>query len=207
METILCFGDSNTWGYNPENKGRFPFEVRWTGILQNLLGNEYRIVEEGLVGRTTVFEDALRYGRNASAVLPVVLESSTPDTIVLMLGTNDCKAIYKTNAQIIGKGILILLEQIKKYAPNSRVLLLSPIHLGERVFEEGFDPEFSRDSVEVSKNLKKVYYNIAKAHNLDFLAASDYAVPDDADFEHMNASGHKSLAQAVFNEIKGKKST
>ena len=52
MKTILCFGDSNTWGYNPENRQRFGPEERWTGILRNSLGEDYRVIEEGLNGRT-----------------------------------------------------------------------------------------------------------------------------------------------------------
>ena len=56
MKTILCFGDSNTWGYNPENRQRFGPDERWTGILRNSLGEDYRVIEEGLNGRTTLWE-------------------------------------------------------------------------------------------------------------------------------------------------------
>ena len=63
MKKVLCFGDSNTWGYNPSTKDRFPKEIRWTGILQGKLGSEdTKIIEEGLVGRTTVYEDEKRPG-------------------------------------------------------------------------------------------------------------------------------------------------
>ena len=33
MKTVVCFGDSNTWGFDPETKERFPLDVRWTGVL------------------------------------------------------------------------------------------------------------------------------------------------------------------------------
>jgi len=46
MKNILCYGDSNTYGYNPENGQRYDYNIRWTGILQNLLGLEYRVIEE-----------------------------------------------------------------------------------------------------------------------------------------------------------------
>ena len=57
MTTILCYGDSNTYGYNPVNGLRYPKDVRWTGVLQKLLGEQYAVIEEGCNGRTTVFED------------------------------------------------------------------------------------------------------------------------------------------------------
>ena len=101
MKQILCFGDSNTWGYNGENGERFPWGVRWTGLLQEKFAEnrtEVRIIEEGLVGRTTVFEDPLRDGRKGTALFPTILETHAPvDAIVLMLGTNDCKTIFKAS--------------------------------------------------------------------------------------------------------------
>ena len=204
MKQILCFGDSNTWGLIPGQPGtRYPWEERWTGILQQKLGSdEYRVIEEGLCGRTTVFHEELRKGRCGVKTLPAILESHNPvDIIVLMLGTNDCKTLYHASAQIIGKGIEKLLEVIALYAGESKVLLISPIHLGERVHEDGFDPEFDRTGIETSRELAGVYQKIAKAHGIASLAASDYAEPSDTDMEHLSVEGHKALAQAIFEQI------
>ena len=78
MQQVLCFGDSNTWGYNPENGERFPWGIRWTSILQQKLANkDIRIIEEGLCGRTTVFEDPLRQGRKGVSLFPTLLETHT----------------------------------------------------------------------------------------------------------------------------------
>ena len=80
MKQILCFGDSNTWGLDGETGKRFPWEERWTGILQEKLADrDIRIVEEGLCGRTTIFEDPLRLGRRGTELLPTLLETHTPD--------------------------------------------------------------------------------------------------------------------------------
>ena len=77
MKQILCFGDSNTWGLIPKTNQRYPWGVRWTSILDNELNrhfnNEYRVIEEGLCGRTTVFDDPLRDGRNSFKLLPTIL--------------------------------------------------------------------------------------------------------------------------------------
>ena len=116
-----------------------------------------RIVEEGLCGRTTIFEDPLRLGRRGTELLPTLLETHTPDAVVLMLGTNDCKTIFGASAEIIGKGIARLLEQINQYADKMKVLVISPIYLGEKVWQDGYDQEFSPESVEVSKKLEPVY--------------------------------------------------
>lgn len=158
MKQILCFGDSNTWGLDGETGKRFSWEERWTGILQEKLADrDIRIVEEGLCGRTTIFEDPLRLGRRGTELLPTLLETHTPDAVVLMLGTNDCKIIFGASAEIIGKGIARLLEQINQYADKMKVLVISPIYLGEKVWQDGYDQEFSPESVEVLKKLEPVY--------------------------------------------------
>lgn len=101
MKQILCFGDSNTYGLIPGTWDRYDWKTRWTGVTgDHFLSKGYRVIEEGLCGRTTVFEDPLRAGRNASALLPVILESHSPvEAVVLMLGTNDCKSYYDASVE------------------------------------------------------------------------------------------------------------
>ena len=204
LKQILCFGDSNTYGLIPGTKNRYDWSTRWTGILDKKMNKKgYRVIEEGLCGRTTVFDDPLRECRRGIDILSVILETHKPiDTVVLMLGTNDCKTIYDANAEIIGKGIERLLEQIKNSNPDINVLLVSPIELGNRVWEEGYDPEFSGRSVGVSKKLPEVYQCIAKERNIRFLQASRYAEPSEDDREHLNEEGHKKLADAIYNKLK-----
>ena len=199
MKQILCFGDSNTWGYDGESRERLPWGVRWTSLLQEKLNKEeYRVIEEGLCGRTTVFEDPLRDGRKGTALLPTLLEThAQADVITLMLGTNDCKTYNHASADRIGKGIEKLIQQIRKADPAIDILLVSPIELGEDVWKPGFDLEFDQHSVKVSKQLKQTYLKIAWKYGCDFLAASDVAKPSKADMEHMNEKGHKNLAKAI----------
>ncbi|MGN0772703.1 MAG: GDSL-type esterase/lipase family protein [Candidatus Ventricola sp.] len=106
MRQILCYGDSNTWGLIPGTLDRYPWDTRWTGILQSMLCSRgVRVIEEGLCGRTTAFEDTDRAGRNGAAMLPVLLESHCPlDGAILMLGTNDCKSAYRLNPEQIARG-------------------------------------------------------------------------------------------------------
>ena len=141
MKHILCFGDSNTYGLIPQINGRYSWDERWTGILNSKLGlDNYRIIEDGLCGRTTIFEDPLRDNRNGSKILPTVLETNNGiDAIILMLGTNDCKTVYGATAEIIGKGIERLINIIKQYSITSKILLVSPIHFGENVWHNEYD--------------------------------------------------------------------
>lgn len=202
MKRILCFGDSNTYGYIPEGTGRYGADIRWTGRLQKKLTSEAVIIEEGLCGRTTVFQDELRPGRRGVEILPVLLESHNPlDLVIVMLGTNDCKTVYGASAEVIGKGIEKIVRQIKSIAPQAEILLISPILLGENVWKPEYDPEFSIESVQVSKKLKAVYKKIAEKNNCMFLAASDIAQPSEVDQEHLDAKGHEELANGIYERI------
>lgn len=203
MKQILCFGDSNTYGLIPGTKERYAWEERWTGILgEKIKAKGFRVVEEGLCGRTTVFEDELRENRRGVAVLPMLLETHAPlEKVVLMLGTNDCKTTYQASAEVIGKGIEKLIYQIKAADEKIEILLVSPILLAEGVGEESFDPEFNQESVETSKKLKRVYQEIAERNGCEFLAASDYAKASEADREHLDKEGHRKLAEAVYRKI------
>lgn len=206
MKNLLCFGDSNTFGYNPENKSRFDFNERWTGILsQKLLPLGIHVDEEGLCGRTTDFDDAYRKGRKGSDTLPLLLESHSPELVIIMLGTNDCKSCYNNTSSKIAEGVNKLISQVKSYDSQIRILLISPIHLAEGVGEKGYDEEFDEKSVLLSRELKSAYYTVAQNNGCEFLAASDYSSPSDADREHLDKIGHKALAGAIYNKLTSKK--
>lgn len=202
MRSVLAFGDSNTWGLIPGTKERYPWEVRWTGILQDKCA-DVRIIEEGLCGRTTAFEDDLRPGRKGASALPMILESQCPlDAAIVMLGTNDCKSIYSVSAATIGKGVELCLDELQRFIPSHNILLVSPILLGEDVWKPDKDPEFGRRSVEVCRLLKSVYHQIAKDRGTAFLPASDYVNADDTDSEHMNEDGHRIFASVLYDKLK-----
>ena len=133
--------------------------------------------------------------------MPTLLETHHPvDLVVLMLGTNDCKTIFGASAEVIGRGIQCLLDQIQTFAPQTDVLLISPIYLGEKVWQEGYDQDFSPQSVTVSKELEPVYERIAAERQIGYLRASDYVQCSEADQEHLNAQGHQIFAQAVYEK-------
>lgn len=204
MKQILCFGDSNTYGLIPKSGGRYGWGVRWTSILNEKLGlDKYHVIEEGLCGRTTIFDDPLRDNRNSVKLLPAVLESNKGiDTVVLMLGTNDCKTVYGATAEVIGRGVERLIKIIRYYSEESKILLISPIRFGSKVWQKEYDPEFSKDSINVNEGLAAVYKRIADRENIYFLDASLSSKPSEEDQEHMNEAGHKALAEAVYEKVR-----
>lgn len=207
MKNILCFGDSNTYGYKPDGTGRYDPSVRFTGRLQNLLGEEYRIIEEGCPGRTTVFEEENHpYMRGIDYITPCLFSHNPIDYVVVMLGTNDCKAAFRASGAEIAAGLERIIESIKKISGASiGILIVSPIHLGDNIGKAGYDPEFDRESAEVLKTLAYEYRQLAEKTNCDFLDASKYAEPSPIDEEHLDIIGHYKLANAIA-EILGRDS-
>ncbi|MFQ7098513.1 MAG: GDSL-type esterase/lipase family protein [Christensenellales bacterium] len=82
-KNILCFGDSNTFGSNPSG-GRWDRTKRWPGRLQQLLGEDYYVIEEGCGGRTTSFDDTLELDKNGRRALPVALARWPLDLVIIM---------------------------------------------------------------------------------------------------------------------------
>ena len=114
------------------------------------------------------------------------------------------KPYSERQAEIIGKGIARLLEQINQYTDKMKVLVISPIYLGEKVWQDGYDQEFSLESVEVSKKLEPVYEKVAGKYGKRFMRAADYASPSEADQEHMDGQSHKILADAIYKKIRSR---
>ena len=204
MKQVLFYGDSNTWGLIPGTHPyqRYPRGVRWTSIVQERSSGKLQVIEEGLCGRTTVFEDELRPGRSGIEALPLILEKHRPlDYAVLMLGTNDCKTIYHATPEIIGSGVRRCLQKLMEEIPKENILLISPILFGKNVFLPEKDPEFGQESVALSYGLKSVYEKIAGSFGCEFLAGSDIALPSDIDDEHLDEEGHRIFAEAVLQKL------
>lgn len=198
--TILCFGDSNTWGHIPGSGERYGYDVRWPGALQRLLGTRARVIEEGLNGRTTVWDEPVRPGRSGKELLVPLLESHAPiDLVIIMLGTNDLDRCYHATAHDVarGAGSLVAMVQQSAFGPNDNppsVLLVAPPRVGKLV--EDLYIEFEGAFV---KAAEFSHHFRAKAQELGchFLDAAGIAVPSEIDGVHLDQDGHKALAQAL----------
>ena len=160
------------------------------------------MVEEGLCGRTTIYEDPTRYCRKAVDYIEPCLYSHFPlDCIVIMLGTNDCKTVFRAQADEIKDGLAQVIKIIRNISAVP-VIIVAPILLGEKIWQDNFDPDFDRESLDVSKKLASEYKKLATAERCLFLNAAEFAYPSEADQEHMTPEGHKNLAAALAGIIK-----
>jgi len=201
MKNILCFGDSNTWGYVGGTAARYEWGTRWTSILHDRMYEDgYYIIEEGVNGRTTVFPDP-RPGRIASQVLPGILDTHSPlDLIIVMLGTNDCKPVFEPDAQKLSDGIDTIIRMIREHSPGLKILLVSPIGMGSEIYR--YDKDFVPGSHLMAEKLPELYQSVAEKWAIEFMAASDYAQPGAGDQEHMDENGHRVLAEALEQKIR-----
>jgi lysophospholipase L1-like esterase len=209
-KTILIFGDSNTWGYDPEstpgNGKRFPIDVRWPGILQAELGTEYRVIDEGLGGRTTVREDPVEENRCGKQHLIPILDSHAPlHLVIIFLGTNDLKSRFNVTAHEIslGAGLLVqkTLERKKAFINREpKVLLVAPpptAPLDGTIFEDLF-----KGALEKSLQFGKYFKAQAEAHGVDFFDCGQLICSSEKDGIHLDASTHKTLGLAMAAKIK-----
>ncbi|USH05122.1 SGNH/GDSL hydrolase family protein [Grimontia kaedaensis] len=206
MPRILCFGDSNTWGYNPSNGSRWGEGVRWTSRLQNALNsdkddntqNRFVIIEEGLNGRTTVWNDPMKPYRDGSAALPMILLTHRPlDCVVITLGTNDLKSQYPSEPAWIAEGIRKLIGQVKQCDnaghPTPRILIVSPAPMHDaNNWASGF-----RDGRQKSLELANFFRAVAKEEGCDFFEATTVCEASPIDGLHLDEAGHAALADAL----------
>ena len=201
MKNILCFGDSNTWGYAPLTKQRFDKNTRWTGVLQQTLGGNYRIIEEGLNGRTTVHNEEGRPYRSGADLLPVLMESHAPlDLVIIMLGTNDLKTKFKSTPQQIANNIKSICELAinNEYNPTTQILLISPTLVVQMNDEDKL--EFA-GAIEKSLEFATCYENVAKELNLHFLDAAQIVHTTTEDGVHWSASQHRKFGYEITKDI------
>ena len=208
MKTVLCFGDSNTFGYDPESGLRYPRDVRWTGVLQKLLGSGYTVIEEGCNGRTTVFEDPVEGWKKGIDYLKPCLSTHRPvDLVIIMLGTNDLKRCFGTTAADSAGGAGVLVDVIKDFMPLKQgfapqIILVSPIRLGENIENSPFSASFAKSAVEESYRFADEFSRVAEEKGCIFFDAASVASASAADSLHMDRASHTRLAEALCGLIK-----
>ena len=204
---VLCYGDSNTWGQKPDKSGRYPANIRWTGVLQDKLGSKFAIIEEGLSSRTTDLEFH-RPGRNGKTYLtPAIISQNPIDIVVLMLGTNDLKTMYERSPEAIAKALQGLIDDINEYGldKNSnvpKIILVSPILIDSTAefFNEYYQNIYDEVSEAKSKKLSKFIDEIAEASQSVFVDASKVSKAG-SDGIHFDVDSQKALAEVLSEAI------
>lgn len=207
-KTIVCFGDSNTYGYDSSTHGRFPITQRWTGLLEEMLGKGYLVREEGLPGRTTVFDDPLFEGLSGFSYIYPCLNSHAPiDLLIIMLGTNDVKERFAATPENIAKGLERLVTKAIQTTdawrnkPNILLIAPPPIEAGYETSEVA--GEMGAHCIEKSKALAPLYEKVANCLGLHFLDAASikgmHMYP--YDYMHLSPESHRLLAEKIAKMI------
>lgn len=214
---ILCFGDSNTWGVIPRwhdtdiPSERYDEQTRWPQVMARCLGEDYQIIEEGLGGRTTIYDLPGEPGKNGAVYLLPCLQSHRPlDLVIIMLGTNDLRLDKPLKEMDIGNGIQNLIRIVqsqtrcgRKLEP-AKLLIIAPIEVWPS------DPHgrvsvyprfFGERATYLSKLFPSIYKTLADEYGCYFLNAALYAVPSAGDGIHMLPEGHIALGKAVSEKV------
>lgn len=210
---IVCFGDSNTHGNCADPKdcadhgGRFNEDERWPCLLQKALGSEYLVLEEGLGGRTTVFDDPFSEGRSALDYITPCMHTHSPiDLLIIMLGTNDVKERFSANAACIGMGMSRLVGKAiqsggwGKKGPN--ILVIAPPHIAEDMYHSSSAASMGAGCVEKSRELAHYYKAYCQQSGVRHLDAQELGCEfNQIDHMHLTKEGHATLARHLIELI------
>jgi lysophospholipase L1-like esterase len=203
LKTIVCFGDSNTWGRDPIQGIRFNKVQRWPGVLRYRLGEQYWVVEEGLCSRTTIYEDPEDdYKCGKDYIVPCIQSHTPVDLVIIMLGTNDLKKRITRSADEIAKGVGILAEMIQKASypagyPAPQVLLIAP----PPILEVGRVKEMFEGGAEKSLQFGVYYADVAEELGCHFMDAGKIICSSTNDGVHFDAYEHAKLGKAVADKV------
>lgn len=208
---IVCFGDSNTWGYNPENGTRYSDDIRWTKLLEKKFGGEYRIIEEGQNGRTIACPDPWEWGTKCGmdTILPIIESHMPMEALVIMLGSNDLKSKFNLPAPDIAGSLQNMLKSVRGHCqyylnkPDLKILVVAPPAIGEDFGNSPFIEFFDvNEVINKSKALPIWYELVAKQFGCEFLDATSKVSGGSVDSLHLSVEGHKVLADLVYQKLK-----
>ena len=181
MKRILCYGDSNTWGYiSGSDHQRYGENQRWTKLLQKKLGNNFEVIEEGLNSRTLFSEDKRpgKEGKNGFAYLKPCLETHDKiDFIILMLGTNELKNTFNNTA----KDIVDMIDKYVKFINNTKSqidgsvpkLIISGLPIVKENTQYGMQDDKYKGAGEKSKEVNRLYKQYCEEENILYIDNND----------------------------------
>jgi lysophospholipase L1-like esterase len=216
---VLVFGDSNTWRWMPKENvipsERYPEDQRWPNVMQAALGGGYKVVVDALSGRTTGVADPSfpqldGAGLDGDAYLPPAIAAHLPlDLVVVMLGTNDTKAMFRRSPFRITLGAAVLVDAVQRSGemfgggwytyPAPKVLLVCPPPLGKLA---GLTAEAFAGGEERSRGMPEAFRRIAEAAGVAFFGAGTAVQTDGVDGVHFTAATQRKLGEAVAAQVK-----
>ncbi|MBR0033360.1 MAG: hypothetical protein IJP61_13885 [Treponema sp.] len=197
MKRILCFGDSNTWGYAPGSGGvpRLSETVRWTGRLQQELGNSCKILEFGLCGCEAGGKGKLMtFNSDARTIYPPVLFASLPvDVVIIMLGTNDIKTVNEWKHGNTAAGLRLLIGATRSLC-SAKIVLASSVLLDERVLSIA---DFPSSAVADSALCAEEIEELSRSEGVLFFDTNEFVKERAEDGCHFTAASHAAFADGM----------
>ena len=201
MKKIICYGDSNTFGFNPKDGSRFDEKTRWTALLQTNLDADYQIIEEGGCDRTGFVNNPKGFLFSAQRHFTKILSRNEEfDLIILSIGTNDLQFQYDIKFGAAEKGLENLIQIAQKHTNN--IILIPPVILSEKILDGFFSFQFDETSIVKSKKIGKIYKQLANIYSCKIFDINKFAQPSDDDGLHYDAATHKIIAEKLCNFIK-----
>lgn len=203
LYNVLCYGDSNTWGAIPGSDKRFDRDTRWPGVLRNELNKNYRVIEEGLNGRTTVWEDPIEGCKSGKNYFTPCLETHKPlDLVIVMLGTNDLKVRFSATPYDVAEGAGRLVDIIQnsetgRNDDHPEVLLVAPPQIAQLTEHE----QVFAGSREKSQQFSFQFKRVAEEKNVFFLDAGKHVNSSVIDGIHLDNKEHAKLGKAVASKV------
>lgn len=185
---ILCYGDSNTYGYDPRSclGGRYPGSVRWTALLQT---QGWDILNAGQNGRS------IPQNGWEIETLAQMIRRQQPEIITVMLGTNDLLQNPVLSAAGCGDRMEWLLTTLLKRVPFLQPLLIAPPPMTLGAWVD--DPKI----VETSQRLGAQYQGLAQKLGIAFADANDWNVELTYDGVHFSERGQRAFFMGIGKRL------
>ena len=203
MKKVLCFGDSNTYGFVPEKCTRYDKNTRWTGVLQALCGSDFSIIEGGCNNRTAFVDNPADTEQTGYKILPEYFKKDYFDIVVLAIGINDLQLFFKPTLEEFEQGIEKLIKITKDLSPNAKIILVCPSKLDLAGIKSGvFSFQFDEISVEKSYHLPQIYKKLAEKYACELVDLNEIVKVSPLDGLHFSAESHKTIAENLYKNLK-----
>ena len=202
MKKILCYGDSNTFGFIPKICGRYDKNTRWSGRLSELLKDNYEVIEEGMNNRTGFFKNPEGLKQSGGEYLSIYLQNHKDiDICILALGTNDAQFFYNLDRKSAELGLMNLINAIREVNSDTKIVIVPPVKITENILHSGFAMMFNSDSIEKIREVFDVFKIVSDKENCYYFDFNEIVSPSQEDGIHYSEASHKIIADKLSEYI------
>ena len=198
MAEIVCFGDSNTYGFNPRNGKRYDENTRWSGILKQKLKDKFSVIEAGCNNRTCYSINPDSDELTGFKVLPKYLKQTT-NYLILAVGLNDLQKFYSSTDKEIKEGLLNLISIARGIAPEIAIVILAPSRIKKNILKSYFSTLFNEEAIEKSIKMNKIYIKVANKNNCVCINLDEFTQTSQIDGLHYLEEEHQKIADLIIN--------